>query len=207
MSTKFLRRYCDLTSLIYLLKNRSVTLLDPASWDDGNDSYYMTVYREKKALTSVLALCFTETAEKYHYWKVFANGSSGVSIQFKRASLLRAIRKQRGVTVRRVRYLSLAAMGSENLRTRDLPFSKRIVFKDEHEFRILYESNTKTPKLDIQIPISCIDQVTLSPWMHPDLVACVRGTIRAIEGCRGLHIIRSTLIGNEVWKEFGDAAR
>jgi hypothetical protein len=38
MSEDYLRRYTDLTALIYLLHQRKITLLDPSSWDDKNDS-------------------------------------------------------------------------------------------------------------------------------------------------------------------------
>ena len=33
MSGDYLRRYTDLTGLIYLLRKRKLTLLDPSSWD------------------------------------------------------------------------------------------------------------------------------------------------------------------------------
>jgi hypothetical protein len=46
MSGDYLRRYTDLTALIYLLRKRKLTLLDPSSWDDSNDSYYLTLYKE-----------------------------------------------------------------------------------------------------------------------------------------------------------------
>jgi hypothetical protein len=44
MSEDYLRRYTDLTALIYLLHKRKITLLDPASWDDKNDSFYLSKY-------------------------------------------------------------------------------------------------------------------------------------------------------------------
>jgi hypothetical protein len=53
MSSDYLRRYTDLTALIYLLRRRKLTLLDPSSWDDRNDSYYLTLCREKRKLKSV----------------------------------------------------------------------------------------------------------------------------------------------------------
>ncbi len=53
MSGKYLRRYTDIPALIYLLSERKITLLDPQSWDDSNDSYYLSLYREKKNLKSV----------------------------------------------------------------------------------------------------------------------------------------------------------
>jgi hypothetical protein len=52
MSSAYLRRYTDLTALIYLLRKRRLTLLDPSSWDDSNDSYYLTLYKEKRKLNS-----------------------------------------------------------------------------------------------------------------------------------------------------------
>lgn len=70
MSGDYLRRYTDLTALIYLLRKRKLTLLDPGSWDDSNDSHYLTLYKEKRKLKSVLALCFMQTDERYHHWSV-----------------------------------------------------------------------------------------------------------------------------------------
>ena len=45
---KYLRRYTDLPAVFYLLRQRKLTLLDPASWNDKNDSYFLELYRERK---------------------------------------------------------------------------------------------------------------------------------------------------------------
>jgi hypothetical protein len=65
MSDTHFRRYTDLPSLIQILTNRKITLLDPATWDDKNDSFFLSTYKEKKKLKSVLALCFTSASETY----------------------------------------------------------------------------------------------------------------------------------------------
>jgi hypothetical protein len=44
---------------MHMLARRELTLLDPSSWDDRNDSLFLEQYREKRGLQSVLALCFT----------------------------------------------------------------------------------------------------------------------------------------------------
>lgn len=67
MSSRSYKRYTDLPSLIQILMNRELTLLDPSSWDDKNDSYFISTYKEKKQLQSVLALCFTKKSETYHH--------------------------------------------------------------------------------------------------------------------------------------------
>jgi len=62
-----------------------VGLLNPVSWDDANDSHFLNVYKQAKNLTCLNALCFSEADETYHHWRVFAGGSGGIRITFKRA--------------------------------------------------------------------------------------------------------------------------
>ncbi len=204
---KYLRRYTDIPALIYLLCERKLSLLDPQSWDDSNDSHYLTLYREKKQLKSVLALCFSQANETYHHWRVFAGGASGVCIRFKRSKLLRATRKQPGLRIGRVDYLKLDEIRNKKLTIESLPFLKRFPFEHEDEFRMIYESKSEAmEKLDIPIPLSAIDRVTLSPWIHEDLSRHLKQILHSIEGCSGLKIVRSTLIGNVEWKNLGEDA-
>jgi hypothetical protein len=204
----FLRRYTDLPGLIYLLRERCITLVDPQSWDDQNDSHYLALYREHRNLTSVLALCFTRASETYHHWRVFSNGASGVCISFNHRELLAVVKKQPGVHARPVRYLKLNEIRDHAPAARDLPFVKRHPFEQESEFRLLYESKTKKREtLDITIPLSCIDRITLSPWLRKNLSLHVKRILWSIPGCRQLVIARSTLISNEEWKRVGDATR
>jgi len=203
---KYLRRYTDIPALVCLLSEQRVTLLDPETWDDKNDSHFLKLYQEKNGFQSVLAVCFTRTSETYHHWRVFANGSSGVCISFKREQLLDAIRKQIGVRSGPVKYVKLAAMRRMKLATRDLPFLKRYPFEHESEFRIIYESREKLRTIDIPIPLSCIDRITLSPWLNQRLCKHVKKILWSISGCRDLEIVQSTLISNEDWKSFGESA-
>ena len=202
----YLRRYTDIPALACLLSEQRITLLDPETWDDRNDSHYLKLYREKNSLQSVLAICFTQTSETYHHWRVFANGSSGVCISFKRDQLLEVTRKQSGVRSGPVKYLKLSEMGRKKPRTRELPFLKRYPFEDEGEFRILYESQQKVNSFGIPIPLSCIDKITLSPWLNKALSKHVKGILHSIKECSDLEIRRSTLISNDEWMSFGESA-
>jgi hypothetical protein len=205
---KILRRYTDLPSLVYLLREQCITLVDPQSWDDTNDLHYLTLYREKQRLASVLTLCFTQVTETYHHWRVFANGASGVCISFRRKELLSAVNQHGGVKARSVRYLKIGQLEGKRLLTRALPFLKRYPFEHENEFRLLYESGTtKQQTIDIPIPLSCIDRVTLSPWLRNNLSLPIKKLLWSIPECGELKIVRSTLISNEEWKQAGEAAR
>jgi len=206
-TNKILRRYTDLPALVGLLKEKKITLLDPQSWDDSNDSYYLKLYQEKKDLLSVLALCFTQASETYHHWRVFASGSSGVCLSFRRDELLDAVRGVPGLQAKAVRYLRLDQIRDRDLAVRDLPFLKRYAFGNEDEFRMIYESTTESlTSLDVAIPMKCIDRITLSPWIHPRLSDYVKELLRSIDSCSGIRFARSTLIGNEEWKELGQTA-
>jgi hypothetical protein len=207
MSEAYLRRYTDLTALMYLLHQRKITLLDPASWDDKNDSYYLTQYKEKRKLKSVLALCLMQSDERYHHWSVFAPGPGGVCIKFNREELLAAVRKHAHIHMHAVTYMRLSEIRKKTLKVAELPFLKRHAYELEDEFRIIYTSRTeKLSTLDIPISLSCMERITLSPWMHSKLSRYVKQTLRAIEGCDDLEILRSTLISNEEWKELGEDA-
>ena len=204
---KYLRRYTDLPALVYLLSEKRITLLDPETWDDTNDSYFLKLYRERHRLASVLALCFTRTGETYHHWRVFANGSSGICVTFKRDQLLKAVRKQQGVRTGAVQYLKLNEIRNRHLAARTLPFLKRYPFEHEREFRIIFESRRTMKRIDIPLPLSCIDRITLSPWLHQALCGHIKKSLWKIKDCRDLEIARSTLISNDEWKGFGESAR
>lgn len=208
MSEDYLRRYTDLTSLIFLLHTQKITLLDPASWDDKNDSHYLAQYKEKRKLKSVLAVCLMQSDERYHHWSVFAPGPGGVCIKFKREELLAAMRKHSHMHMRPVTYMKLNEIRRKKLKVAELPFLKRQAFEHEDEFRIVHTSKTqRLSTLDISIPLSCIEKITLSPWVHSGLSHYVKQTLWAIKGCKDLEIVRSTLISNEEWKKLGEDAR
>lgn len=207
MAEKFLRRYTTLPSLIYALTEQKLTLLDPQSWNDKNDSYYLQLYKEKKQRTCVLALCFSLSNETYHHWSVFAAGAAGVCIQFDRKELAAALRAQAGVRTRKVKYLLLPEIRKRGLKIAELPFRKRYAYQHENEFRAVYESTTDTRKaLDIPFPLSSISRITLSPWLPIELSDHVKRVLRAIPGCKKLLIFRSTLISNQEWKNLGEEA-
>ncbi len=202
-----LRRYTDLPALIYILKEHKITLLDPQSWDDRNDSYYLRLYQEKRGFRSVLALCFTQANETYHHWRIFASGSSGVCISFRRHDLLGVVKGIPGIRARAVKYLKLGEIREKDLAARDLPFLKRYAFGNENEFRLIYESKSEdVSSLDIPMPLECIDRVTLSPWIHESLSDNVKDLLRSIPGCGKIRLARSTLISNEEWKALGQSA-
>lgn len=207
MGDEDLRRYTDLTALFYLLAECKLTLLDPRRWDDKNDSYCLYRYRKEMGLQTVLALCFVQSSERYHLWRVFGAGTSGVRIKFKRKTLLDAVDKVRGLKHGEVEYLTLKQI-SGSPKVDRLPFVKRYGFQDEEEYRLAYGSKDKLPKFDLSIPPDCIESVRLNPWLDAGVFKRVEQAIRSVDSCwSGLTIVRSSLIDNDKWRAFADRAR
>jgi hypothetical protein len=200
------RRYTDLPSLIQILTTGKLTLLDPATWDDKNDSFFLSIYKEKRQLETVLALCFTTASETYHHWRVFSDGPSGVCIHFKSTHLEAAMHNKR-IQFKKVSYLKVDELRKNKPRVAQLPFIKRFPFRAEEEFRALWESKSdKCNFLEVPIELSSIARITLSPWLHPNLRKNTVSAIKRIPDCKSIPIWRSTLTGNSDWQNYGKKA-
>lgn len=203
-----LRRYSDLPSLLHLLQRKKLTLLSPKLWDDKNDSHYIKAYKRGKRLESVLALCFTEASETYHHWRIFSGGSSGICLEFDKSTLLLALdrlapNEKRDVTAKRVKYKKITELRESPPELADFPFLKRYPFRDEKEFRIIFEDKMnalETKEFDIEM--SSIRRIIVNPWMPKSLFETVKELIHSIDGCERLVITRTTLVDNEEWKKF-----
>lgn len=205
------RRYTNLAATVHLLRNKCITLLNPVTWDDKNDAYYMAEYKRYTKAKTVLALCFAEQHERYHHWRVFSHGSDGVCIEFDKDDLLTTFANDLKIRTGSVKYRLIRQLSArKKIPVESLPFLKRSPYKDEHEYRVVYIDAMKNAETkDYRIRIGWIRRVTLSPWMSKSLANSVKDTLRSIRGCSELKVVRSTLVENETWKGFtaraGDA--
>ena len=208
---EFLQRYTNLAAAVDLLSNKRLTLLDPATWDDRNDTHFMEKYQHSMGAETVYALCFAyrrSTMETYHHWRIFANGSNGICIQFDKERLASKFDKD-GLTHGFVEYVTSknltilqenGEIGPENL-----PFLKGSRYKAEKEYRVINLSRLKDRNgQSITIELEWIRKITLSPWLHRTLVPSVKKTLLSIDGCQNLNIGHSTLRNNSSWKMVGE---
>lgn len=203
------RRYTNLAAAIHLLRTRQITLLDPATWDDKNDSYFMSEYKTIVKAKTVLAVCFAQTKETYHHWRVFSNGSDGVCIEFSRDELLSAFDGDDRITKKDVSYHYIDELKRQGrIEPEALLFLKRKPYEPEAEYRVVYvDYNDELMARTFSIEIACIRRITLSPWMHSSLRDSVAETLRDIPGCEKVEISRSTLVGNREWQALTELAR
>lgn len=196
-----LRRYTSLPALLRILRQQAITLLPPDSWDDQNDKELMMTYKEATKSKTCLALCFAQTSETYHHWKVFSSGQDGTCVVFKKEDLL----SQADATNIRhgpVNYLSLAEIKKNKPSLINLPFSKRSAYKDEKEYRLLFDSSTKVLKfLDMPITSDMINRIIINPWAPTPLYEAIKETILAIDGFKKIKVLQSSVRSARDWRE------
>lgn len=157
---------------------------------------------------SVLALCFAETSETYHHWRVFSHGSDGICIEFDKQAVIDAAQRHGGVISRPVTYRQITEISGATIDDEELPFLKRFPYQDESEFRLLYVDMNITKEIEaVAISLTAVTRITLSPWMPIALADAVKATLKQIKGCKQIKIYRSTLIENERWKKAASGAR
>lgn len=203
----FLRRYTELPYVIEFLHTEQLALLNPASWDDRNDSFYIEEYARRSGVKSVYALCLADGAETYHHWRVFSHGSGGACIQFKREAFQAAVAQIPGLRAQAVRYKTLNDLKVEQPTLDELPFLKRNAYRDESEFRLFYTGEESgIPIHRIPMPRNAVDRITLSPWLPDSVAKHVKETLKSIPGCSKVKVYRSTLVENENWKKFAQGS-
>ena len=201
-STPILYRYTNLAAAIHLLQTKTITLLDPATWDDRNDTFFLQKYKSEQNAKTVLALCFSLQSETYNHWRVFAGGVDGVCIQFNKERLVNTLNEASGFKHSIINYKTIRQLNKEPPEFEELPFLKRIPYEDEQEYRIIYFNKRKTLESQlIDIKISWIKRIMLSPWIPKALARSTTDILKSIGGCGNLRIFRSTLVENEKWKK------
>lgn len=201
-----IRRYTSIASAIDMLRRRQLTLLDPATWDDRNDRYFMDLYKEKKDLGGLYAACAASCFETYHHWRVFTASADGVCVEIKREPLQQALSQMSGIRFGKVNYLRLDQV--EKLTEDDLenlPFFKRVAFEPEDEYRIVAESSSpQAPAMGIELSIAWITRIQINPWLPKRVAESVSTTLKSFDGCENLEVVRSHLIDSGRWKKAGD---
>ncbi|MEW7986732.1 MAG: DUF2971 domain-containing protein [Candidatus Thiodiazotropha sp.] len=198
-----MRRYTELPFLVDFLMTRELALLNPISWDDRNDSYYIEQYVAAQGFKKAFALCLAESPETYHHWKVFSHGSGGVCIEFDKDKFMDNANKVPGLRAEPVQYRTIKALRENAPDQEQLPFLKRIVFEHEKEFRLFLGTDKSLSEVfRIKMPLTSVDRITLSPWLPNAVANNVKKTLKAIDGCSKIKIYKSTLVENENWKKF-----
>lgn len=198
---KKLNRFTTLPILLDLLQRKKLTLLDPNSWDDKNDSAVILEYKKRKEIKNLFAVCFSYADETVHHWKTFSNGISGCVIEFDALKLFEIIGKIPTLRHQKVEYKKLSEIEDNNttIDIDQMPFIKRWPYRCEEEYRIIVENDTAKTLFDIEIPLDIINKITISQQMPQQIYATIKSYLKDLNGNSICRISKSTLYENQRW--------
>jgi hypothetical protein len=204
--TDYIRRYTTISAMLDILRRKELPLLNPESWDDRNDRYFMARYKTAKNVEGLYALCAARCSETYHHWRVFTGAADGACLELRRKPLETALRGIPGIRFREVEYLRLGEVDALTKADLDrMPFVKRYGFAAEEEYRIILESDeAQSAAYNIELPLKLIGRIYLNPWLPKSLAESVIATVRGMPDCGKLSVQRSHLIDSSRWKDAGD---
>jgi hypothetical protein len=205
MASFEIRRYTDFPAAMRILRHRQITLLSPSTWDDQNDRNMMEAFQRSNRSKCVLALCFAQSKETYHHWKIYAGTSNGVCIKFDKAKLFAAV-VQQGVVADVVNYETIPNIVF-NIQPppHKLPFLKRSAYSDERELRLVWQSATECLSYkDFDIPIDAITEITINPWAPLPLAEEMKLCLKSLPDCSEIAIFKSQLIDHGAWRQLAD---
>jgi hypothetical protein len=201
-----LKRYTHLPAVLHLLHTRTLTALNPTTWADQNDAFYLHRYKAAHPqLKGLFVLCMAEAADTFHHWNVYASGPSGVKIELDPTRFQNWLKSTQATTrLGRVQYKRLDEIEQAAQDKKALPFLKRKAFRDENEVRLLVE-DTRSDGQAYALPnfdVSAIRKISLSPWLPTALEEAVIISLRhAFHGSdaqwEAVTVRRTSLLYNE----------
>ena len=202
-----LKRYTSISVVIDMLYRKELALLDPETWDDRNDRYFMALYKEHTRAKGLYAACFTQVAETYHHWRVFGGAADGACVEFRRAAFEKHIAGNPDIRAEEVEYFYIKDAESITKGMPDrLPFMKRMGFEPEAEYRLIAKSgDEQAPALALPIDLRLIRQVFINPWLPESIYKSLKSVMGEIEGAGHIKISRSGLIDSQRWKNAGNS--
>lgn len=195
---KKLNRFTTLPILLDYLEREKLVLLDPVSWDDKNDTLIIESYKRRSKIPKLFALCFCYKDETIHHWKTFANGTSGCCIEFDAVKLLPILDKITGLKHGVVNYKKIKETGTAAIPLNDIPFTKRIPYEMEGEYRILWEGDTGF-SFEIDVPLSFVRRITFSQQIPKPVFGTIKQMLSRNYPALAKKIFRSTIYENQTW--------
>lgn len=194
-SESYLKRYTTLPVLLDVLKRKKLALLKPDTWEDRNDVEFMKVYKARRKVESLYALCFSMGLETIHHWKTYANGISGCCIEFNGQELKKifdSLHLRHGAVV----YKKINEVAAESICVADIPFTKRWPYRCEEEYRVISE---REDCQEVEIDLWMINRITISQQMPRMVYTTIKDYLR--EGCNNpdQRINHSTVYENSTW--------
>lgn len=193
-----LNRFTTIEKMLEILQTETIPMSDPNYWEDKNDSFILNIYKSKKKLKSLYALCFTIGSETIYHWGAFSSKNEACCIEIDSNSF-NGICNKSGFRMKEVSYVSLKDLQSKVTDISQIPFLKRFPYWNEKEYRIIFESKKKTLRPSLALKRCNIKRITINQYLPKQLFDLIN---EKIESVWKVTVTRSTIIKNDRWVSY-----
>ena len=180
-----------------MLEQKRLYFSDPARWEDKNDEGAIEIYREKKGLAKVFVLCCTKDTETIYHWKAFSETDCGCCVEFNSEALFEICNEVPDIKHGKVDYVKIKDLPKEYRGKEDkIPFLKRWPYRNESEYRILYEAKKKQNSFWLDIDYKLIKKVTVSQRLNKESFESLK---KIIQEKYEITVNQSTVYKNDRW--------
>jgi hypothetical protein len=202
----YLYRYMQLPEVLHMLTVKSLTLKTVTHWKDRSEASVLDKYLRHLGKKKLFALCFTQGAERIHYWGDYGMGDAGVCVSFSKVGLIKLFKDdvhKFGLRGDAVEYVKIdKALNHPSVIDKDKwGFVKRWAFKDEREYRVLCGGGLALTHLDLDLNLNSIISIKLGPSLSLNKVESIRKVITSIPGCKNMNVHQSKILNNRKWIE------
>ncbi|KYC49845.1 MAG: hypothetical protein AMQ22_01560 [Candidatus Methanofastidiosum methylothiophilum] len=195
-----LRRFILLPTLLDILETNVITFSNPIYWEDKNDSEILQSYKRKKHLKTLFALCFTKDTETIYQWKAFSDNASGCYIKVSLDKLISIIGKTKNIRHGEVKYIQIAELKKKLSKIDQIPFSKRYPYRNEAEYRFIYESTNSEKSFSLNLLPEDIISITFNQKMNDHTFESIKTLMK--EKYKVSRVYRTTIYKNDKWLNY-----
>jgi hypothetical protein len=156
-----LNRFTAVPILFDMIIRKHLVLMDPALWEDRNESELLLEYKKRKKAQKLFAACFSSGGETIHHWKAFAGSADGCCIEFDKERFINHVSRFDGIRCAHVEYKRIKEVDPKHIDVEMIPFTKRWPYQCEEEYRIIWVGRTNLPWHEIPIDLRHIRKITL----------------------------------------------
>lgn len=191
-----LNRFTSIEKMFEILTEEKLRMSDYHYWEDKNDVSLLDEYKAKVGIKSLFVLCLTDDSETIHHWGSFSEKLNACCIEFDVKKLLGSISRDKSLRYGKVKYIRIKDLKRELTNVKDIPFSKRFPYRNESEYRIIFESQKAKKEKATIVNHEMIKRITINQHIAKDVFNLIK---REIEGKYKIKVNRSTVINNKTW--------
>jgi hypothetical protein len=200
---KVLHRYMDFPELLHSLQNNEIVLKNPLYWDDKNDYFTIRQFVEKLSLKNLFVSCFTTYCDSYHFWKIYAPNPTGICVTYSTSKIHEAIQndiQKDDFKFEKVEYETYRNLSRREVPIEEYPFIKRVAFKAENEYRLIFSSRNGAEHKSLKID-GAILGIVISPSFRNTFIKEYKELISSKTSLSSTKIKESKILNSNRWKE------